>query len=59
VAPEAGFYDDPALGLRVQIGKVTKALERQEVALQVFDARLDDALLVSPELQPVRILKGA
>lgn len=43
---DAGFLRHPTFGLAVEVGQVTKGFEGEEVALQVFDARLDDALLL-------------
>jgi len=58
----AGFLQYPAPRLSIQIHHVAKLPERQKVALQVFDARLDDALLlrivwrtgIDPEAIPLR-----
>jgi hypothetical protein len=46
MAAVAGFLHDPAFGLGIQIRQIAEFLERQEVALEVFDAGFDDALLL-------------
>lgn len=42
----AGLAHDPVPGLGVQIGQTARLAQRQEVVLDIFDARLDDALLL-------------
>ena len=46
VTADSGFLHHPAPGLGVEIDQIAESLERQEVALHVFDAGFDDALLL-------------